>query len=83
MRARLEDFDVIECGENDDPVGGCCRVLRFFRMGVSTGFYYNFPFDGNHMVIPEPEIIQVLDYFGIDHDGFMQDCEESPEAGDD
>lgn len=79
MRARLEAFDVIECGESDDA-SGPCRVLRFFKMGVGTGTYYNFPFDGNKAIVPEPEIIAVLDYFEIERADFMNDCPEAGEA---
>lgn len=77
MRDRLEVFGIVECGENEDPLGGCCRVFRLMRMGLGTGEYYNFPFEDSDAVIPEPEIAGMLAYFGIEQDEFM-DWEHNP-----
>lgn len=75
LRDQLEKFSVVECGESDDLDGGCCRVLRLMRMGLSTSTYYNFPFDGPNTVIPEPEIDGILQYFGIEREEFMTVCD--------
>lgn len=72
MCDRLDSaFSVVECGQQDEGFRPPTRTLRLFKMGLGTGEYYNVPFDGNEMIMPEPEIKAILDYFGIGVDEFM------------
>lgn len=74
MAKQLEHFGVIDTGEMPDPTGVTCHIFRWFRMGLGTGKYYSFPYDGENAIVVEPELEGILAYFDIDHDEFMDDC---------
>lgn len=73
---------MIDCGAGTIPGFYGCHIFRKMVLGVSFSDYYPLIYDGENEILPEPEIIGILDYFDIDHADFMKGCPNPKVDGD-